>query len=159
MRVIRMEGTWKPPAWWYRGKHPSNDDAYFENMSRVILQAGLNWNVIEKKWSTTRKAFAEFSIEKVADYTKKDVDRLLKDEGIVRNRGKIEAIIKNAATFRELEKQYGSFKRYIDSLDKSDNYEKVVRDLRYKFSRLGPPSASLFLYTVGEGIEPFHMAH
>lgn len=153
-----MEGNWKPPAWWYREKRHSNDDAYFENMSRVIFQAGLNWNVIEKKWPTTKEAFAEFNVEEVADYTKKDVERLLKNEGIIRNRDKIEAIIANAATFRELKKQYGSFKRYLDSLDKSNNYEKVVKDLREKFRRLGPSSASLFLYTVGEGIEPFHMA-
>ncbi len=153
-----MKGNWKPPVWWYRGKRPSNDDAYFENMSRVIFQAGLNWNVIEKKWPTTKEAFAEFNVEEVADYTEKDVERLLKNEGLVRNRGKIEAIIANAATFRELGKQYGSFKRYLDSLDKSNNYEKVVRDLREKFRRLGPSSASLFLYTVGEGIEPFDMA-
>jgi DNA-3-methyladenine glycosylase I len=154
-----MEGTWKPPDWWYRKKHPENDDAYFENMSHVIFEAGLNWNVIEKKWPTTRKAFAEFNIEKVAHFTEKDVERLLKDEGIVRNRGKIEAIIKNATTFREIKKQYGAFKGYIDSFDKSKNYAIVVKDLVERFKWLGQSSASLFLYTVGEGIEPFDMTH
>ena len=50
-------------------------------------------------------------------------------------------------TFLAVEKQYGSFKKYLDSLDKSNNYENVVKDLINKFKWLGPPSASTFLYT------------
>ena len=149
-----MQGDWQPPDWWYRKKCPPNDDAYFENMSRVIFQAGLNWNVIDKKWSTTKKAFASFSVEKVSRFTKADVERLLKDEGIVRHRGKIEAIIQNAILFGDIKKECGSFKKYIDNLDKSKNYSAVVEELSGKFKRLGPSSASLFLYTVGEDIDP-----
>ena len=154
-----MEGEWQPPEWWYRKKRPANDDAYFENMCRIIFQAGLNWNVIDKKWSSTRKAFAEFSIEKVACFAYSDVERLLKDEGIVRNRSKVCAIIQNALEFKEIRKQCGSFKGYLDSLDKSENYAVAVKELRSRFKRLGPSSASLFLYTVGEEIEPFDMPH
>jgi DNA-3-methyladenine glycosylase I len=154
-----MEGTWKPPAWWYREKHPPKDDSYFENMSHVIFEAGLNWSVIEKKWPAIRKAFADFSIEEVAVFTKKDVNRLLKNEGIVRNRGKIEAIIKNAISFKEIKRQNGSFKSYLNGKDKSNNYAKVVKELQERFKRLGPSSASLFLYTVGEDIEPFDLQH
>ena len=57
-----MEGEWKPPEWWYRKQRPASDEAYFENMSRVIFQAGLDWNVIDKKWPTTKTAFAQFSM-------------------------------------------------------------------------------------------------
>jgi DNA-3-methyladenine glycosylase I len=152
-----MEGTWQPPDWWYRKKHPPNDEAYFENMCRIIFQAGLNWRVIDKKWPTTKKAFAEFNIEKVARFDDADVERLIKDEGIVRNRGKICAIINNAVQFREIKKQCGSFKAYLDSLDKKNNYKGVVEELSRRFKWLGAPSASLFLYTVGESIEPFDM--
>ena len=154
-----MEGNWQPPDWWYRKKCPPNDDAYFENMSRIIFQAGLNWNVIEKKWPTTRKAFAGFNVEKVACFTNADVERLLKDTGIVRNRGKIQAIIQNAILLGEIKKHWGSFKAYIDSLDKSKNYSGVVKELSGRFKWLGPSSVSLFLYTVGEDIEPFDMPH
>jgi DNA-3-methyladenine glycosylase I len=150
-----MEESWKPPAWWYREKRPPNDDAYFENMCRIIFQAGLNWNVIEKKWVTTKKAFAEFSIEKVAQFTNADVERLMKDKGIVRNKRKIQAIIQNANLFREIKKQYGSFQSYLDRQDKSKNYSHVVKELSDRFKWLGPPSASLFLYTVGENISHF----
>jgi DNA-3-methyladenine glycosylase I len=148
------EQEWQTPDWWCtKGTHPKTDDAYFENMCRIIFQAGLNWSVIDKKWPTTRKAFADFSVEKVAQFTEADVERLMKDEGIVRNHGKIEAIIKNANNFREIKKDCGSFRKYLDSKDKSKNYVNVVKELSARFKWLGPSSASLFLYTVGEEIE------
>ncbi len=149
------EESWQPPEWWYREKRPPNDDAYFENMCRIIFQAGLNWKVIDKKWPTTKKAFSQFSIEKVARFTGLDVERLMKDEGIVRNKGKISAIIQNANQFIDVKKQHGSFKSYLDSMDKSNNYSRVITELSNKFKWLGPPSASLFLYTVGEDIKHF----
>ena len=152
--ILLQDEHWQMPKWWYREKRPSSDESYFENMSRVIFQAGLNWQVIDKKWSNTIKAFENFSISKVANFTASDVEILMRDQGIVRNRGKIKAIIQNAQNFVAIEKRFGSFQKYIDSLDKSNNYENVIKDLVNKFKWLGPPSASLFLYTVGEKIEP-----
>jgi DNA-3-methyladenine glycosylase I len=149
---VNMEATWKPPEWWYRGKRPPNDDAYFENMSRIIFQAGLNWSVIENKWPTMKQAFAQFSIEKVAQFTNADIERLMNDKGVVRNKRKIQAIIQNANLFKDLKKQHGSFQAYLDSLDKSNNYARAVQELGSRFKWLGPSSASLFLYSVGENI-------
>jgi DNA-3-methyladenine glycosylase I len=148
------EQNWKMPEWWFREKRPLSDDAYFENMCRVIFQAGLNWRVIEDKWLLTKKAFENFEVSKVASFSDAEVENLLKNSGIVRNKGKIKAIIQNAQNFKAIEKQYGSFQKYLDSLDKSDNYAIVVKDLVNKFKWLGPPSASLFLFTVGEKINP-----
>ena len=147
-----MEATWKPPEWWFRGKRPPNDDAYFENMSRIIFQAGLNWSVIENKWSTMKQAFGQFSIEKVAQFTNADIERLMNDKGVVRNKRKIQAIIQNGNLFKELKKQHGSFQAYLDSLDKSNNYARVVQELSSRFKWLGLSSASLFLYSFGENI-------
>jgi DNA-3-methyladenine glycosylase I len=146
---------WKMPEWWYREKRPPTDDCYFENMCRVIFQAGLNWQVVEKKWLTTRKAFADFDIKIVASLTGSDIEGLMRNQGIIRNRGKISAIVQNAQNFVAIKKRYGSFQKYIDSLDKSNNYINVIKDLVNKFKWLGPPSASLFLYTVGENIQPW----
>jgi DNA-3-methyladenine glycosylase I len=148
------EQNWNMPKWWYRAERPPNDDAYFENMCRVIFQSGLNWRVIEDKWLTTRKAFANFEVSKVAYFSNAEVENLMKDAGIVRNKGKIKAILQNAQNFKAIETKYGSFQKYLDSLDKSDNYANVIKDLVNKFKWLGPPSASLFLYTVGENINP-----
>ncbi len=136
----------------YRGKRPSTDEEYFENMCRVIFQAGLNWHVIDSKWPSIKKAFANFKINKVSCFTNADVERLLNDPEIIRNKLKIQGIIQNAQNFIAIEKQYGSFQKYLDSLDKSNNYENVVSDLVNKFKFLGPSTASTFLYTVGEKI-------
>jgi DNA-3-methyladenine glycosylase I len=136
-------------------KKPTNDSIYFENMCRVIFQAGLNWHVIDGKWGSTKKAFSNFNIEKVACYTNADVLCLMNGTGIVRNKGKIQAIIQNAQNFIAIQKRYSSLQKYLDSLDKSNNYANATADLVNKFKWLGPPSASLFLYTVGEKIDPW----
>jgi DNA-3-methyladenine glycosylase I len=150
-----QEHSWQMPEWWYREKRPPNDSAYFENMCRVIFQAGLNWHVIDNKWPSTKKAFSNFNIEKVARFTNEDAERLLENAGIVRNKRKIQAIIQNAQNFIAIEKRYGSFQKYLDSLDKSDNYASVIKDLINKFKFLGQSTTSLFLYTVGEKIDPW----
>lgn len=148
---MQKEG-WSRPNWWYVDKRPSSDIAYFENMCRVIFQAGLNWSVVEKKWLTTKKAFDNFSTEKVSRFTDSDVAHLMKDEGIVRNKGKVSAIIQNAKEFEKVKKEHGSFQKYLDSQNKSDNYSHVIKELTSRFKWLGPSSAGIFLYTVGEKI-------
>jgi 3-methyladenine DNA glycosylase Tag len=144
---------WKMPDWWLRDTRPANDDVYFENMCRVIFQAGLNWHVIDNKWTSMREAFADFKINQVACYTSTDAQNLLKNPKIIRNKGKIQAVIFNAIGFKIIQEHFGSFQKYLDSMDKSDNYVKVVKNLTDKFKWLGLPSAALFLYTVGEKIE------
>lgn len=146
------EGTWRPPAWIYRDKRPTSDDAYFQNMTRVIFLAGLSWKMIDEKWPNFKKAFNNFSIAEVAKFDENDVKRLMSDAGIVRNRAKIIATINNANQFQNIKKEHGSFQSYLDSLDKSNNYASVIKELGKKFSRLGPSSARIFLFSVGENI-------
>jgi len=142
-----------PPEWMYRDRQPPNEDAYFENMTRVIFLAGLSWRMIDKKWHSFRRAFKGFSIGAVAEFGEKDVQQLMNDTSIVRNRAKIVAAVNNAKEFQTIKKEYGSFQRYLDSLDKSDNYSRVIKELGKKFNRIGPSSARIFLYTVGEDIQ------
>ncbi len=77
--------------------------ALFERMSLEAFQSGLSWLIILRKRENFRRAFAGFDIEKVARYTDADVHRLMADEGIVRNRAKIEATIANARAAAELD--------------------------------------------------------
>jgi DNA-3-methyladenine glycosylase I len=121
-------------------------------MTRVIFIAGLSWKMIDEKWPNFKKAFNNFSIAEVAKFDEKDVKRLMSDAGIVRNQAKIMAAIHNAKQFQTIKKEYGSFQSYLDSLDKSNNYASVIKELGKKFSRLGPSSARIFLYSVGENI-------
>jgi len=148
------KGSWSPPKWMYRDRRPPNDDAYFENMTRVIFLAGLGWKMIDEKWPNFRKAFKNFVINEVAKFDENDVKILMSDAGIVRNRAKITATINNAKQLQNIRKGYGSFQSYLNSLDKSNNYVLVIKELGKKFSRLGPSSARIFLYSVGENVRP-----
>jgi DNA-3-methyladenine glycosylase I len=142
------------PEWWYRGCRPDSDDEYFENLCRVLFQTGLNWAVVEKKWSTIKPAFFNFDVDTIAAFTEADTTRLLNDKGIIRNKYKLHAIAENAHQFQLIRQQYGSFQAYLDSIDKSGNYTKVVKALADRFERIGPTTAALFLYSVGENIQP-----
>lgn len=93
---------------------PVHDDRkHFEFLVLDAFQAGLSWLTILKKRENFRKAFDNFDFNKVTNYTQKDVDRLLQDEGIIRNRLKIEATINNAKRMHEVIKEFGSFDAYI----------------------------------------------
>lgn len=93
---------------------PVHDDrVLFEFLILEGAQAGLSWNTILKKRENYRKAFNGFSPEKVARYAKRDVQRLLGNEGIVRNRLKIAAAIQNAKSFLIVKKEFGTFDAYL----------------------------------------------
>ncbi len=89
------------------------DRKLFEFMVLDGAQAGLSWSTILRKRENFRKAFQGFDPKIVAQYEEKDVQRLLKDDGIIRNRLKIESTIINARMFLEVRKEFGSFDAYI----------------------------------------------
>jgi len=105
------------PAITYHDKEwgvPAHDDrVLFEFLILEGAQAGLSWNIILKKRENYRKALDKFRPEKIARYGKRDVQRLLRNNGIVRNRLKIAATIENAKRFLEVRKEFGSFDAYL----------------------------------------------
>ncbi|VVB86956.1 Methyladenine glycosylase [uncultured archaeon] len=90
-----------------------NDIRLFEFLILEGVQAGLTWKIILRKRENYRKAFSGFDPAKISHYTEADEERLLADPGIVRNRLKIRATIINAGKFLEVQKEYGSFDKYI----------------------------------------------
>ena len=93
---------------------PVHDDRkQFEFLCLESMQSGLSWKTILDKRENFRKAFSSFDPDKVAAYTGADIERLMSDAGIVRNRRKIEAIVNNARRFLEVQKEFGSFDNYI----------------------------------------------
>ncbi len=90
-----------------------NDRKIFEFLVLESAQAGLSWITVLKKRENYRKAFKGFDPKKVAKFTKKDVNRLMKDAGIIRNKMKIEAAINNAKRFLEIQNEYKTFSKYI----------------------------------------------
>lgn len=90
-----------------------NDRKHFEFLILEGAQAGLSWLTVLKRREGYRKAFADFNAQKVATFNEKDIDRLLSDSGIIRNKLKIRAAIKNAQVFLDMQKEFGSFDKYI----------------------------------------------
>jgi DNA-3-methyladenine glycosylase I len=91
----------------------SDDHRLFEKLSLESFQSGLSWRTILAKRENFRAAFHHFDFDRIARFTQRDIDRLLKDEGIVRHRGKIEAVINNARQAQALVKREGSLAAFI----------------------------------------------
>lgn len=144
-----------------------NDRKLFEFLILEGAQAGLSWNTILNRRQNYRKAFDQFDIAKVAKYTRKDAGRLLKNEGIIRNRLKINATIENAKAFLKVKKEFGSFDRYIwqfvGGKPKNNKFKKLSelpaqtaeslamsRDLKKRgFRFVGPTICYAFMQAVG----------
>jgi DNA-3-methyladenine glycosylase I len=90
-----------------------DDDSLFEFLILETFQAGLSWITILRKRENFRNAFDNFDYKKIANYKQKKIDTLIEDAGIVRNKLKIHATISNAQAFMEVQKEFGSFSKYI----------------------------------------------
>ncbi|MEY8216523.1 MAG: DNA-3-methyladenine glycosylase I [Colwellia sp.] len=141
----------------------SDDKKLFEKLCLESFQSGLSWRTILAKRENFRAAFHEFDFNEMAKFTERDVERLLKDEGIVRHRGKIEAVINNAKCAKDLIKKEGSLAGYFWQYEpKSDNLvepqsastssesialAKALKKLGWKF--IGPTTMYAFLQAMG----------
>jgi DNA-3-methyladenine glycosylase I len=97
------------------GKTTRDDKVLFEFLILEAAQAGLSWITILRRREGYRQAFANFDVHKVAAFNNEDVERLMQDAGIIRNRLKILAAIKTAQLFLEVQKEFGSFDKYLYS--------------------------------------------
>jgi DNA-3-methyladenine glycosylase I len=118
---------------------PTTDDEYFEELTKLVFQGA------EARWPGFRRAFSNFDVKDVSDYTPDDVDRLMSDPEIVRNLTKIEATIENAAEVLLVQIDYGSFREYLDSFGTP---EEAAEDVARRFRQVGPKAASAFLERV-----------
>lgn len=110
---------------------PVHDDRiHFEFLILEGAQAGLSWSTILKRRAGYRKAFANFDPKKVAQFDEAKMEELLHDEGIIRNRLKILSAVNNAKLFLEIQKEYGSFDRYIWQFVKGKTIHNHWKSLR-----------------------------
>jgi DNA-3-methyladenine glycosylase I len=147
---------------------PVHDDRkLFEFLVLESAQAGLSWETVLRKRKAYRKAFANFNPKNVARFGARDVKKLLKNAGIIRNRAKIEAAINNAQRFLEVQKEFGSFARYqwqfvggkpiIHALKKLSDYPSSTKesklfaeDLKRRgFKFFGPTTAYAHMQACG----------
>ncbi len=144
-----------------------NDRKLFEFLVLDGMQSGLSWKIILNKRDSFRKAFENFNPKKISKYAKRDVARLLSDEGIIRNRRKIESAINNAERFLETKKEFKTFDSYVWSFvnyrTKKNRFrqwsdipaatsesEAMSKDMKKRgFTFVGPTVCYAFMQTVG----------
>lgn len=143
---------------------PVGDDRrLYEKICLEGFQSGLSWRTILDKRENFRAAFHDFDFERVARFTQRDVTRLLKNDGIIRHRGKIEAAINNAKRAQELVKEEGSLAAYVwrfepdpktlpapQSQTTSETSVALSKDLKKRGWRfVGPTTAYAFMQAMG----------
>ena len=127
-----------------------SDDELFERLMFEINQAGLNWILILKKQHNFRKAFDNFNIDIVAGYGENEYKRLMNDEGIIRNRLKINAAIENAKIIQRIRSENGSFRNWLDLNDeKIESLEAWTKLFRKTFKFTGGEIVNEFLMSTG----------
>ncbi len=125
-----------------------DDNELFCRLILEINQAGLSWETILKKETGFRKAYHNFNIKKVAAYADKDRERLMADAGIIRNRLKINAAIENAKTIIQLQKEYGSFEKWLEHHHPLPK-EEWVKLFKKTFRFTGGEIVNEFLMSIG----------
>lgn len=123
-----------------------DDNELFGRLIMEINQAGLSWETILKKEEGFRKAYDDFNIEKIAAYGEEDRERLLSDPGIIRNKLKVNAAIENAKTIIELQKEFGSFEKWLEH-----HHPKALQEWMKLFKKT-------FKFTGGEIVNEFLMS-
>ncbi len=126
------------------GRPVDNDGRLFEKICLEGFQAGLSWITILRKREAFRKAFAGFDYKKIARFAEKDVERLLKDQGIIRHRGKIESTINNAQKVSEIIGEFGSLGVYFWSFEpKPSSRPNILDYAALKKLTMSPESIAL----------------
>ncbi|WP_193064438.1 DNA-3-methyladenine glycosylase I [Oceanobacillus oncorhynchi] len=150
------------------GRPVYHDDRYlFEMLTLEGAQAGLSWITILKRRENYRQAFDNFEADIIATYADEKVEALMQDEGIIRNRRKIESVLKNAKAFQQIQKEFGSFDDYIwsfvdrepivnqwdrheDVPAQTDLSKQISKDLKKRgFSFVGPVICYSFMQAIG----------
>jgi len=125
-----------------------DDNELFGRLILEINQAGLSWETILKKEKSFRKAYDNFDIKKIAKYSDKDKERLMNDAGIIRNRLKINATIENAKTIIKLQKEFGSFEKWL-MLQHPKTKEEWTKIFKKTFKFTGGEIVNEFLMSIG----------
>ena len=149
------------------GKPQHDDQKLFEFLILEGAQAGLSWTNILKRRDGYRKAFSDFDVLKVSKYNKKQIEKLLEDESIIRNKLKITSVINNANQLLKIQEEYGSFDNYLwgfvdhkpiqNKFKKTSDLpastkisEKLSQDLKKRgFSFVGPTICYALMQAIG----------
>ena len=138
---------------WYAtevwGRKACDDDALFEVMSLQVFQAGLNWRMILARRDAFRKAFQGWQIARVSRLGLKEIDQLLMDPSIIRNKKKIQACVDNAQTIRQIQIEHRSFCNWFYEILPGNDLAELQKILRMTFKFMGPEIARMWLMASG----------
>lgn len=126
---------------------------YLEVMSKAVFQTGISWQVVEKKWPALREAMRNFEPLAVASLDGAEMEALVQDARVIRNRRKLEAIVDNARQMLDIEEEHAGFQNYLRS---HGGFEATVADLRKRFMFMGDTGAYYFLWCVSEEVPDYH---
>ena len=126
----------------------NDDNELFGRLILEINQAGLSWITILKKENNFRKAYADFNVKVVAKFNEKDIQRLLNDPGIIRNKLKVNAAIYNANAILTIQENFGSFKQWLDFNHPMSKAE-WVKLFKKTFKFTGGEITNEFLMSIG----------
>ncbi len=132
--------------------HPHGLADYLEIMSKAVFQTGISWRVVDSKWPGIKDAFKGFDPVAISRFTQRNIDALVIDTRVIRNRRKIVGIAENAQRMLELDKEHGGFQKYLRSFG---SYEDLVKDLKKQFKFMGDSGIYYFLWVVGEKVPPW----
>lgn len=130
---------------------PSMAD-YLGVIARAVFQAGVSWAQIAKHWNAYRSAFVDFDVATVAAYDDDAIERVLATPGVLRMRRKVVATIANARALLNVEREYGSFDRYVARFA---GYTELATDMKRRFSFIGDMSVWYVLFRTGNAVPPF----
>lgn len=126
---------------------PKSDAEFLEVVSNIIFVAGFKWNLVQERWPKMKKAFHNFNIDKLS---KEKVENLVKKEGMIKNKGKILAVIENAKLCKELKKEHGSLMKWVAKVEKEHKkdplFNPTPQEEMKRFVRIGKTTSRWLAY-------------
>ena len=136
------------------GQRPDNDAGYLEMMTAIMFMSGLSRQVVMSKWDGFLAAFEGFDVDKVADFTDVDVERLSQDTRIVRYKAKIQSVVNNAQQMQRIAQEHGSFGAWLQQMVAEKGKDLASGELAKRFKYMSERSSGRYLYAVGEDVGP-----
>jgi len=124
------------------------DRDYFETLTRTVF-SGIRNNIIEDRWTAIADAFSNFDFYEIAEYDERKVQKIMRNEAVIRHEGKIRATISNAKKMVEIVRQYGSFKNYLNSFSSIDDLIEKLQGYCGGFKGIGERNVYEFLKEIG----------
>ena len=137
---------------WYHdvvyGKMSKNDNELFGRLIMEINQAGLSWDIVLQKYDGIKKAYAQFEVQKVAQFETNEIASMMKNPQIIRHELKIRSIVYNAQQILQIQKEFGTFKKWI-LMNKQNSLDNWVKVFKKNFKFVGKEIVKEFLTSNG----------